>query len=370
MNRSILVTIAVISLGVAAIVALVPDRAPRETTVGRADWLSNDSTLVAERQLLQERNTELRRLESRITRIEARRKAAALPRPGARIAYRLSDDLEPETAARFAAKLDAEFASLGPAPRGRVLVQVEWNSRSRALSVTRRLTVLPLEGESDSTCVEIVEASAFRRFRGSAAVDERVLGICGFVASFGLPGRGVRAWLDSTGGRGAQVDLAPPPSGLWASNDELDAMIRGRYPTVFGCRAGREAACERLLATANEEFAWLRVEPPTNDAEAGVYHGRTGYTGGDFPDALLADLRAAMGDDRFRDLWQSDRSPLEAYYRIMGVSPAAAIQARIVADVPQRPPGPMPNAGGPLGAVLISAGAAVWAIRRTKRRTV
>lgn len=143
-------------------------------------------------------------------------------------------------------------------------------------------------------------------------------GGCYLQARFGLPGAGLRPWIDSMGG----IEVPRPRSvdhreirEVTLANDIWLRVVLGQgemfawwgSPELEACAAGRIAFCS----------AALRFVPSPDTT-------RPRWTSGWYRDQLLADLPAALyrdlGPERFLLLWRSDRPVPEAYHAVTGRS--------------------------------------------------
>ena len=165
---------------------------------------------------------------------------------------------------------------------------------------------------------------------------EGSLGACGWIASFGMPGRGIRAWLDSTQWRAAthatfddhawsrrpwRVDGAAPPlllsEMLMVDFGPGEAQFSAMLPSQ-ACASAVAAACRRLA------FAVGRAPSPIRSAGIFVPEQRVEPVGRFITAAwdprprLLDDLRRSIGHDRFGALWRDDRPLADAFRSNVG----------------------------------------------------
>ncbi len=135
--------------------------------------------------------------------------------------------------------------------------------------------------------------------RGLATLLAQSLGPCGFIARDGMPGERVAAWLSAR-----HYDLAAAflPSGQEAQADFLGELFGLNWTTPYalpttgvGCLAGREADCRAAVArgTATRTSPWVEQSRWWNLSEMKLV-GANHY---------LADVHAAIGPQRFHDVW-------------------------------------------------------------------
>jgi hypothetical protein len=157
------------------------------------------------------------------------------------------------------------------------------------------------------------------------------LGACGWLAAYGPPGRGMRAWLDSTGWRGASGALfvdTPRARAPWRTSFALTGVVDVLSPMIFGasraqlaaqsCAGGAEHACRAFAFEAAPRLAPFRDFGMTTSLYAAQGVG-AGFTEAFDPRMrLLDDVRRAIGQDRFRTLWRDDRDLPEAFASAVG----------------------------------------------------
>ena len=179
------------------------------------------------------------------------------------------------------------------------------------------------------------ESSTIRTI--SLPARRATLGACGWLAAYGPPGRGVRAWLDSTAWRAAayarfvdtprarapwRIEYAPPGSPLAM----LELLTSGYSADVLpaqSCARGAREACTSYLAGADG----LGGERGESVVERGVlmrsFEQRAGAGAVEALDPrprFLDDLRRELGTERFAAFWKSDADFPAAFAAATGSS--------------------------------------------------
>ena len=85
------------------------------------------------------------------------------------------------------------------------------------------------------------------------------------------------------------------------------------------------------------------------------------------PGRNLSDLRRAMTDARFRELWRGDKDPAAAYRDIEGRSIASFVRERLMLEVEPYRPGPLRAELPYVLGIAVGAAAALAGITFTKR---
>lgn len=140
------------------------------------------------------------------------------------------------------------------------------------------------------------------------------LGPCGFIATFGAPGRHVGAWLDSTAYTFARVaDWSTRHPATPDSLQSLRAYQERWDVTVRGCSVGRLESCRAaLLRPPWSEYVprWLSRNNP--EGWFGFDHREASFA--EHAPFLLSDLVHDVGPEAFGRFWRSDL-PLEEAFR-------------------------------------------------------
>ncbi|MBI3790116.1 MAG: hypothetical protein HY275_04480 [Gemmatimonadetes bacterium] len=184
------------------------------------------------------------------------------------------------------------------------------------------------------------------------------LGACGFVHAYGMPGRGMRAWLDSTGWRGAAsatFDTGAAGREPWLRTsgpvllNSVIASVGVAADSVTlgaqGCARGRPGACRRFVhEAAHQGHANGRdiMVPEQFVSHVGVGN----VEAGDPRVRMLDDLRREKGAEKFGALWHDDRPFEEAFAAVMGEPLDAWAQRWMHRSIvpPGATYGPMPSA--------------------------
>jgi len=256
--------------------------------------------------------------------------------------------------------------------------------------VLRSFTLLPgLSGSGNCTAVRVVIPTDARSIEDTVGMLQLrwggALGPCWYLATFGAPGRGVRAWLDS---RYWDVAAATPPRVrvayprdetqvsadplLRMAGDVLGVFSRGSA-TLEGCVGNRPELCEgaflsplppgllppgivaseQLLAAAHVPTDWLLGLPSSASR------------------SLLAMMVEDLGRDRFAAFWASEAPVAEAFQAAAGESLGKWYQGQLRREL--REAG-FPGLGHPIvwpsaiGLLVLALGAALWGAERRQVR--
>lgn len=172
-------------------------------------------------------------------------------------------------------------------------------------------------------------------------LPETGIGVCRLFAKYGLPGDGVRRWLDD-GAIGFARSEAPPPDrrSLYYGSFEAPPLpgsffglmrpqVVDRNPAVGRCLAGDADACLQAVSSpasgfrlAQSDYEYIRTHSPL------TYNVRYGApTAFGSPDQyLLADLEAEAGPDTFARFWTSAEEMPVAFEAAFGVDPGSWIR--------------------------------------------
>lgn len=176
------------------------------------------------------------------------------------------------------------------------------------------------------TCVAVSgypswDLRRFERGRGFSPftlehMRERGLGVCGFYAAFGLPGRHVAAWLESHSYAPAQdLDWASDPLATPTPRNPTEQdEVRGSIDLAFvGCAAGDTERChEAIYSEPGKDrvpVAWADFRPAGVASPRG-YRGasRTRQPLGPWTESYFGDMIGHFGRETFRRFWTSDDS--------------------------------------------------------------
>jgi hypothetical protein len=213
------------------------------------------------------------------------------------------------------------------------------------------------------------------------------LGVCQFVARYGLPGGAAQAWLER-GGTALTATLAPSSETSFTFSSGFGTRferrgILGLPVAAPGMRSYRTVAQEQCFAGVREGCATLFGSP------SGQHSVRYFYMRG-APEQLIAttplsavqsysamepadrhvaaDLVAEFGEERFTRFWSADGDLDEAFVQAFGVAPGTWYAERTARLITFAPPGPRVAGVGLLGVLLIVGLATVvgggWAGRR------
>lgn len=256
------------------------------------------------------------------------------------------------------------------------------------------------EAVDGRTCLVVIAHGAFALSRSqqrwaarldSVATSPRLdevegspasLGACGWRSALGAPGRGMRAWLDSTAWLGAHSARFVPPGTPFAPW-RVASVERGAFLDPFGtaarglatsglqaqaCASGHREACRSVLHQRAAAAADARdgvLMPPIDLADLGT----SGVFAADPRTRLLDDLWNAFGPATMRTLWRDDRPFDEAFRSATGQPLDAWTQRwmeRSIRD-PRAPAGPLVPARVVLVPLLVAALALAIALRGAAR---
>lgn len=172
-----------------------------------------------------------------------------------------------------------------------------------------------------------------------------LLGPCGFFATFGAPGDGIRAWLGSVGyavARRSNWDVPRAPA--------MDASaVYGLPETAGWCLTGDRTGCLAGLglgAVHTPSAVRAPRSASSGDAEArgGVIDPGLAHPGGALGEEegrLLADLVRDLGPERFARFWTSPAAPDSALIEASGEELSAWVGRWVArtygAEMRQRP---------------------------------
>ncbi len=257
---------------------------------------------------------------------------------------------------------------------GRTCLVVQQRSRILMSPSMRKSLETALGDRSDSGNIDLW-----------AAARDASLGACGWIAAYGLPGSGMRAWLDSTGWRAATMarfvddELTRRPwRQEYAAAEGLSAMVNAAFAgetqiPLRGCAAGNATACSVVLQQAD-------LSPALPGRREGLFvpSQRSEALGGSTSVAVdprvrfLDDLRRDIGHERMRALWTDARAFPEAFAANVGESlPSwtARWMARSILDS-DRQAGPRPSLRSLLPSLLLIGLLFAASVRRINRQVI
>lgn len=209
----------------------------------------------------------------------------------------------------------------------------------------------------------LIATKGNERFR--PLLNEQVVATCGFYATFGMPGPGITKWLLETRGRHA-AGFSLPPFKERNPRQRLNSTNAVVEPALTACAAGDDAACERSW----DGPEWTMLMPARDVLYPRETRGTVAVTASSaryLPARNLHDLRLAMTDARFRDLWRSEKDPVTAYREIEGRSIAHFVRERLLLEVEPYRPGPLRAELPIMLGIAVGVVAAVAGISLTKR---
>lgn len=304
----------------------------------------------------------LRLIEGAYERLLAIETVERLPATSARVTISAGANVPTATRAGFERTLRDELAPLGDSVRYPMRLHLVTDPLGKGGYV--RIAVLPRTAGAPCSIVVLLPADAPREIQPQRG--DRLSGPCGFYAAFGAPGRGMEEWLIATRGMHAATDRARPEERN-ATPQPMgpgDALVS---PDAAGCLAGNDSLCTEAFAG----YQWARRIAQRDSLLAQATSGTvraTAWSSSWIPGRNFSDLRDAMGEERFAQLWRSDKDPIAAYEEIEGRSIGHFVRDRLLLDVLPHRPGPL-HADLPLALGLaVGTIAAILAIRLTKRQ--
>ena len=362
MKRVALVILGVVGAAMAFFV-LIPEFS--NSMVRRAGWRSSDPAVAALEDVQHAQQQSIRMLGSvreRLVALEAARGPDARRSSNTTLAFVGDTELSATVRSAFERRVREELAPLGDSLRYPVRVHIVYDSE--IATSYRRVVVLPRD--NTEACVLVVLISRPQGLDVLPLAQDRIVGTCGLYAAFGAPGRGMSSWLLETRGERAIADIEVSGQRV-GERHHLSGLDVYNAPEVAACMAGNDSAC--VVAWAQSPQSWRRS--PNDSAFAAVTAGTVRaypYQARSAPGSNLGELRSAMTDARFGELWRSGKAPIDAYQEIEGRSIALHMREQLLDELQPHRPGPI-RAELPfvLGGAL-ALGIAALTIRLTKRQ--
>jgi hypothetical protein len=339
MKRAVLSLAGTVAVAVAAVAVIVPERSDLPAYGPFSSWLSHVPEVAAAEVLYEARVDSMVELRALRRRLETRAAARALAPVQERLALTADARLPADLRARFAEKVQTEFADY-PAPVGRVRVHLAVAGETVRGGYARSI-VLP--AAANDACTVVIEVPLTAR-RIAPRTQERLVGSCGFYARFGAAGSGMRAWLERTRGEVAAADILPTehaatPAGT-ARRNRIAATDVVFVPSAAACAAGDDAVCSSLF---DVRWRGRQDETPPSDVAAqarDVLRGDAVYPLAPASTHLAA-MRAELGDERFAEVWRSATAPAEAYAVLEGRSVGTLVRDQMLREIEPHRPGPL-----------------------------
>lgn len=259
--------------------------------------------------------------------------------------------------------VDVEFSALGigaldaslpPRPRVQVIllgdlpasVPLRFASATRDASVGR-FVLVPRTINKPCTVFVTLRRADPSLIEQQLASGEGILGPCGFIAAFGLPGDGLRRALDSLDWRLAAFASwrSPSPSTDTLRPAWLDLSAPSvRCLTVADGSCGvawRDLAVDR--ARQNEGRALPPADPAVWDVTRLSWFPTNGASLGTREGALMSDLVRASDRAAFGEAWRTSQSFDELVERSIGASGSAWISQWLARTYRAPVVGPLPT---------------------------
>jgi hypothetical protein len=223
---------------------------------------------------------------------------------------------------------------------------------------------IPDSAAAHPTCTVVlrVHAGLFRNTKRSDNYDglpaSLVFGPCAWYSTYGVPGRGVAQWLDSTGYLATSTrwpyggseyggfEYAMLPSQEHGPHERWDNMIAMYGPAgtrLAACAAGRPNACTNYMLAAQSAVAVSARR--ASEARGRITLGRG--PGTNHSDALLEIMMARMerdlGPARFDQFWKSNLSVPAAFAAASGEPLEDWVRRHLIAMTAPYHAGPLPG---------------------------
>lgn len=368
-------TIGTVIAGVAVAATLVPKGQAR--FIGDYSGSSRYDTLYRAWSNERSKYSVMRRV---VERGQARADARALPTArGDAPLFRFDPALGDDTRMLIEKRVNDELRGSRSLPtRYPIAVTAILDTTLRGAQYTHAVVLPERPGDP---CAVVLRVPSAQRYRLLPSATHRLLSTCAFYAVFGQPGEGTQRWLVETRGVSARHLVRPS-----AFADDTGRMRLGvRYngwdaltESLLHCRMGIPDACLRFLlpeATDAGYFAFAYDAPIDRSVLRTEFPGvMVTYSGNWMADAprlrsaLLAELAAEMGNERFTLLWRDPRGLQEAYQTSTGRSFADFVGGRVAARTLPYAAGPAIPALPVVLAFAIIAALAVTTIARSPRQ--
>lgn len=224
-------------------------------------------------------------------------------------------------------------------------------------------------------------AMAFSQMTMDGLRRRNVLGVCRWIAEFGLPGPMISRWIGSGGSLFLAEPVPPPPPATARPWYDLGPRRRGPFglgwrPSVADrCRAGVAAACAAYFRAPirNDPFSVTVGGFPGNEEAVTperAWFGWRGFFGHDEWTDVLARLYAEFGAERARVFWTSSAEVEAAFTEAFQVEPGTWLAEQARLSEYYTPPGPLPRERATLWALLVLAMSSALAVSLGTRRSV
>jgi hypothetical protein len=233
---------------------------------------------------------------------------------------------------------------------------------------------------------EVATRRLFEAELRSRISRDRLLGPCAFFEQFGMPGEGVRRWLDERGWQFAQRSALEEPAAPWLDGMP-DSSYRSRIDLVYvmseagrACAGGNDAAClDALFVRPPRDARETTVELHSGVLSPGYYNpftiGDNGWLTRSWPLGarewtLLSDMARTMGRESFHRFWSSELPPEQSFHAAMNgrMSMARWTREWIESTYHPQATGPTLSAGATGFAALLMIAALALAAVAARRR--
>ena len=370
MKRTIGVMVGSLVAALALVAMLIPKATPLIEDVDDPYWQMWREVGVA--------RADARTVRELYWRAEARATARAFPVPAKpEIIVRFDPSIGTVARERLKQAFEAEVRDAARGPlKSSVALVVGVDTQMRN-AVYRQSTVQP-EGPGEP-CMVLIRATGPHIERLAIEPTRRLLGTCGFYAAFGEPGPPIKQWLRDT--RAFAARFLRVPAAFAGDSAPIDlARARSYYALlevdVYGCRAGRAAACDRVASPDPVARLQLEGDGPVRAGrveelahyEPGVSVLASGVRGSSLvQQALLAKLAEELGNDRFGEVWRGTGSLEEAYVAETGRTLTEWTSDYVASRTTPYHAGPGVPLLSTLMALAITIALATWTLARASR---
>ncbi len=248
-----------------------------------------------------------------------------------------------------------EELTVPPRPQIQVILLADLPSSvpQRFVSATRdasvgRFVLVPRTINEPCTVFVVLRRADPTLLEQQLASGEGILGPCGFVAAFGLPGEGLRSALDSIGWRAAAFASWHAPL---SSTDTLRPAWLDLSAPAVRCLTVADGACGEAwhaLTTERSQENAGRALPPADaevwDVTRLSWFPVSGASLGAREGALVSDLVRASDRATFGEAWRTSHSFEELVERSLGTSVNVWFAKWLARSYRAPVVGPLPNA--------------------------
>lgn len=232
-----------------------------------------------------------------------------------------------------------------------------------------RVVQLPTAVGGACTLLLTARLADREQLAATLAASDGVLGPCAFLARFGLPGRALRAQLDS-------VHWHTAAFARWSEAADSGEATRPPWTDLtrdgVRCLVRSDDACARAWRTTTEPARWDDAPDDAGSrvADRGLVGPLPWYAvhGGSYgrrQRLFFSDLAREVGPDRFTVFWRSDAPVDTAFTRLVGMSHREWTSQWLARSYERYAPSPTPSRAAVAWwvLVLVGSGASIWGVR-------